>query len=126
MDTALADGDFVCNTLGMPLVLEGKEELLQQVRIRLQARRGGFPYDPSLGSRLFRLEKQGDPAQRQREALEYVQEALSPMHQIDLQHVALTETGVQVGVSTDFGESAVEIPLWEPEEGGDADGDAIV
>ena len=85
-----------------------------------------FPYDPSLGSRLFRLEKQGDPAQRQREALEYVQEALSPMHQIDLQHVALTETGVQVGVSTDFGESAVEIPLWEPEEGGDADGDAIV
>ena len=96
MDTALADGDLYAIRWGCPWYWKERKNFCSKsgsgFRPGAAVSHTILPWAAACSGSKSR----GDPAQRQREALEYVQEALSPMHQIDLQHVALTETGVQV------------------------------
>jgi phage gp46-like protein len=56
--------------------LTGGEELLARVLFQLTARRGSFPFLPSLGSRLYLL-RGAKPGQWESLARQYVTEALS-------------------------------------------------
>ena len=57
MDTAIAKGDFATDVGGIPKVISGLEQQLQQVYLRLKGRRGCFCYDPFFGSRLHTLQE---------------------------------------------------------------------
>ena len=85
MDTAISNGDFVCNSKGYPLTLTGYDELLQRVLIRLSVKKGSFVYDSSLGSRLYTL-KISDINIKER-ALSLVQEALADISEVVVEGV---------------------------------------
>ncbi|MCI9575499.1 MAG: histidine kinase [Clostridiales bacterium] len=119
MDTGLRDGDFAVSEGGIPLSVEGLEEVLQQARIRLTVKQGSFSYDPKLGSQLDTLRKDAPDGPNQ--ALHLVQEALSPLVSVQVKGVRLTDTGALVDLLTPYGEGQVEILLWEEDEDGSAD-----
>lgn len=58
MDLKWEPGGVILGTGGIPEQVDGLEELLQNVALRLNLRRGGLPYDPKLGSGLFQLDPQ--------------------------------------------------------------------
>lgn len=74
MDTAISNGDFLCDSKNCPIELSGYDEILQRVLIRLSIKKGSFVYDTSLGSRLYTL-KSSDSNIKQN-ALNLVREAL--------------------------------------------------
>ena len=76
MELFLKDGDYLPDGQGGFCTVTGREELLQRVLWKLTARRGGFPFLPQLGSRLYLLSRQ-KPAEWQGRAEEYVTEALA-------------------------------------------------
>ena len=76
MELFLKDGDYLPNGQGGFCTVTGREELLQRVLWKLTARRGGFPFLPRLGSRLYTLNRQ-KPSEWQGRAEEYVTEALA-------------------------------------------------
>ncbi|MFR8529855.1 MAG: hypothetical protein ACLVDB_01215 [Anaeromassilibacillus sp.] len=59
MDTALAGGDFSLGANGLPRGISGEEELLQRAAIRLRVPLGRFAFQPTLGSRLYTLRRNG-------------------------------------------------------------------
>jgi len=76
MELEIRDGDYIADGVGGLRRVEGREALLQRVLFRLTARRGGFPFWESLGSRLWELGKV--PAHtRPSAARQYVTEALA-------------------------------------------------
>ena len=75
MDTALLEGDFCPDSRGLPVLLEGREELLQRVAICLTVKKGSFPYLPQLGSRLFQVNHPVEAVEEAREALRFCPEA---------------------------------------------------
>ena len=52
MEIKIQNGAVCLNGLGLPETLSGLEALLQRAHNRLNAVRGAFPYDRTLGSRL--------------------------------------------------------------------------
>ena len=56
MTILLKDGDYALDGQGRILEADGTQALLQQALIRLQARKGRFPLDETLGSELYRLD----------------------------------------------------------------------
>lgn len=93
LDTAISNGDFLCNSRGTPIELAGYEELLQRVLIRLTVKKGSFVYDKSLGSRLYTL-KATDGKIKGR-ALALAREALIEVPEVTVDDVkiALTNGG---------------------------------
>ena len=75
MDTLLNRGDHAVDSRGIPIVINGVDELMQRALIRLGVRKGCFFDDPELGSELYRLPA-ADNETVNRLALSYVQEAL--------------------------------------------------
>ena len=55
MDTLIRGGDFFTGENGLPVVITGDEELLQQALIYLSVPKGAFVHDSSLGSRFQEL-----------------------------------------------------------------------
>ena len=55
MDTLLKDGIISANANGLPVQVSGIDEITQRALIRLSVRKGGFIYDPDLGSDLFNI-----------------------------------------------------------------------
>lgn len=90
MDTAVSNGDFLCNSKGTPINLAGYEELLQRVLIRLTVKKGSFVYDKSLGSRLYTL-KATDGNIKER-ALALVREALIEIPEVAVNDVKIALT----------------------------------
>lgn len=90
MDTAVSNGDFLCNSKGTPINLGGYEELLQRVLIRLTVKKGSFVYDKSLGSRLYTL-KATDGNIKER-ALALVREALIENPEVAVNDVKIALT----------------------------------
>ena len=86
MDTKLKNGDFQLDAGGIPLPLQGAEEIIQQAMICLTARRGAFLLDTGLGSRLYHLPRCREAALNQ-QALAYVQEALLDLPAFRVQQV---------------------------------------
>lgn len=93
MDTALSNGDFLCDTRKNLVELTGYDELLQRVLIRLGVKKGSFVYDKNLGSRLYTL-KAGDGNLNEK-ALSLVREALLDIPEVLVEsvHTTLTNNG---------------------------------
>ena len=92
MELKLQNGDYVPNGAGGLERVTGQEELLQRVLFRLIARRGAFPFQETLGSRLWQLGRTGT-ATRQSAAEQYVAEALEEETGLRVDAVTLTEKG---------------------------------
>ena len=76
MELKLENGDYIPDGLGGMVRLESDQALLQRVLFRLSARRGGLPFLPDLGSRLYQLGRE-PLAARSAAARQYVVEALA-------------------------------------------------
>lgn len=87
MELKLGNGDYVSDGNGAMVRLTGAEEVLGRVLYRLTARRGGLPFLPELGSRLYLVMRER-PSARQALAAQYVAEALR-------EETELSVTGVE-------------------------------
>ena len=87
MALVLKDRDYALNQAGELAGASGAQAVLEEVRFRLTARRGSFPFLPELGSRLSLLRRE-KPDQWASLALRYAAEALSELE--------VTVTGVQM------------------------------
>lgn len=92
MELKLVDGDYVPDRTGGLSSLSGQEELLARVLYRLKARRGGLPFLPELGSRLYLLRK-ARPSERKALAAQYVAEALEEERDLRVEAVELAAEG---------------------------------
>ena len=90
MELKLQNGDYVPNGAGGVERVTGREELLQRVLFRLVARRDAFPFQPTLGSRLWQLGRIS-VAVRQSAAEQYVAEALEEETGLRVDAVTLEE-----------------------------------
>lgn len=75
MEARIHNGDYIPDGLGGVVRCQGADALLERVLFRLTARRGGLPFLPRLGSRLYLLGRE-PAAQRLSAARQYVAEAL--------------------------------------------------
>ena len=75
MELELKNGAYLADGVGGLRRVGGREALLQRVLFRLSARRGGFPFWETLGSRLWELGRVPAP-ERRSAARQYVAEAL--------------------------------------------------
>lgn len=92
MEFQIKNGDYVPNQWGGLCTLSGVDEVLRRVTYRLQARRGGLPFLPELGSQLYRLHQE-KPSVRLEVARKYVEQALEQETQVRVRDVELTEQG---------------------------------
>lgn len=97
MERKLIDGEYVPDGAGGLQVTEGAEEVLARVLFRLTARRGGLPFLPGLGSRLYRIFRE-KPSARQALAAQYAAEALEEERDVKITGVEWLETGGSAGV----------------------------
>lgn len=89
MDTMIQGGDHAVDGRGLPVSVHGTEELIQRALIRLSVPKGRFAPDLSLGSGLHELPGV-KTATRDRVAMGYVQEALYPLREVQVERVACT------------------------------------
>lgn len=87
----IADGDYVCPG-GSAERLTGSGALIQRVLYRLTARRGMFPFLPTLGSTLYRLGA-APPNERASAAEAAVREALAEEAELSVDRVTLSDMG---------------------------------
>lgn len=92
-DYAVKDGRIVC--------VSGGEDALSRVLFLLTARRGGFPFLPELGSRLYCLSR-AKPGQWQSLAETYVAEALAGERDVTVRQVRVRREGERLWVETDL------------------------
>ena len=90
MALMLRNGDYVSDGAAGLCRVSGREALLQRVLFRLTAKRGSFPFDMELGSRLWQLGQLPVPARRAA-AKQFVTEALAQERDITVEDVNLTE-----------------------------------
>lgn len=90
MELKWVDGDYVSDGVGGLERVSGAEELLQRIRYRLRARRGGFPFAPTLGSELHLLSRE-KPGARRAAAQKYVAEALADEAGVTVTNVTLAQ-----------------------------------
>ena len=76
MELKLENGRYVPDAQGALARVSGREEVLQRIRMKLMARRGGFAVMPEFGSRLHLLGR-ARASERESLAAQYVAEALS-------------------------------------------------
>ncbi len=94
MDTLIRGGDFLTGENGLPIVITGDEELLQQALIYLSIPKGAFVHDPALGSRFQELVPAPQTVMDST-ALMFAREALAPSQGIEAvsARVVTGETG---------------------------------
>ena len=103
MEAKIRNGDYSADGLGGVVRCRGVEALLERVLFRLTAHRGGLPFLPNLGSRLYLLARE-PAAQRPSAARQYVAEALSE-EAVSITDVKLTPEGqgrVRVETSLEY------------------------
>ena len=91
MEPKLKNGDYIPDGLGGVVRCEDAEALLERILFRLTARRGGLPFLPALGSRLYLLSREPS-AQRLSAAGQYVAEALAE-EPVSVTAVSLSQAG---------------------------------
>lgn len=92
MERILKNGDYVPNGAGGLVEAVQGEEVLARALFRLTARRGGLPFLPQLGSRLYTLSRE-KPSVRQALAEQYVAQALGEEANVGVQSVELSQQG---------------------------------
>ena len=112
MELKLRDGDYVRDGIGGLERVHGEEELVQRLRYRLCARRGAFPFAPTLGSELHLL-WQEKPSARLAAARKYVAEALAEERDVRVKNVVLRQEGdvLYVHVLLSHGEQSADVTL---------------
>lgn len=98
MELKLTDGDYVPDGGGGLCRLDGGEAVLARVLYRLAARRGGLPFLPQLGSRLWRVRRE-KPSVRPALAAQYVTEALEEETDLKVTAVEWSEAGDKARVT---------------------------
>ena len=103
MERKLSQGDYLPGAQGDFQLLDGAQALLQRVLFRLTARRGGLPFRPNLGSRLYQVLRE-KPSARQALAAQYAAEALEEETDLKLSRVEWqdTENGGRVVVRLEW------------------------
>lgn len=92
MELKLNNGDYLPDGGGGLHGLTGAEEVLGRVMFRLTARRGGLPFLPGLGSRLWQVWRE-KPSVRQALAAQYVAEALEEETEVKVTGVEWKDLG---------------------------------
>jgi phage gp46-like protein len=92
VELKIVDGEYVAGDNGGVTGTSGSGAVLARVLFRLTARRGGMPFLPNLGSRLYQLRRE-KPSVRQALAAQYVAEALEDETDIKVTSVTLEEQG---------------------------------
>ena len=112
MEPRIKNGDYIPDGLGGVVRCEGAEALLERVLFRLIARRGGLPFLPRLGSRLYLLSREPS-AQRLSAAQQYVAEALAeePVSVTDVALVPLGDGQAQMTVWLDYQGDQLSVSL---------------
>ena len=108
MDNKITDGDTELNKKGLPMEITGIDECIQQAFIRLTVKKGSFPYNRDLGSRLHTL----GPVAEKNQLLAYAGEALSGSG-IYAEDVEILENVFIFSLSTPFGKGEVKIAAGE-------------
>ncbi len=91
MACKLVNGIYALGPGGLPLEVDGLDELLQNAAIRLAVPKGGFPYGREIGSFLDRLDPKGEHAAEQAVAL--ANEALLGMPGVSAEGAEIQEDG---------------------------------
>lgn len=104
MSLKLTDRDYVPDGNGGVAVAQDGDEVLGEALFRLTARRGAFPFLPSLGSRMYLL-RRARPSEWDSLALRYAVEALEDMEGVQV-------TGAAVDRKKDGLHVTVEL-LWQ-------------
>lgn len=90
MELKLENGRYVPDAQGTLAHVSGRDEVLQRIRMKLTARRGGFALMPDFGSRLYLL-GQARPSERESLAAQYVAEALSDEKGLRIRSLQLSD-----------------------------------
>lgn len=106
MDTAIDQGDFAVQFGGIPKECDQREALLQQVYLRLKARRGTLPYLPKFGSRLHTLTEK---TRTQEAVLTCIAEAMDGCETVQITRTTVTDDAILVEVSTPYGSGTITI-----------------
>ena len=107
MEIKIQNGAVCLNGLGLPETLSGLEALLQRAHNRLNAVRGAFPYDRTLGSRLPYAAFSAAPGAA--EARGFAREARRAGPAIGSAPVCHPVHAVTVFVETPLGEGSVTV-----------------
>lgn len=110
--------DYVPDGAGGLQHVMGRDELLQRILFRLCARRGAFPFAPTLGSELHLLGRE-KPANRNAAAKKYIAEALSEENGITVNEVSLEQDGDICLLKVSLLYEGEELALAVPMEGAD-------
>ena len=103
MEMKLVDGDYVPDSGGSGFeTVSDCEETLARVLYKLTARRGAFPFFPTLGSRMWMLCRE-KRSSRQSAARQYAAEALSDEDGIRIEDVTVTEKNDGLTVHAEIG-----------------------
>ncbi len=92
---------------GLPRLIEGDEEIAQQMYILLSAKKGGFIYDRSLGSELYAVDMNRDDCIEQLEAK--ARQALAGLRGAEVVGI-MTDSG-NVTITVESGGKLFEIPV---------------
>ena len=110
MGLKLKSGTYALLKNGLPQSNTEEEELLQNAELRLSIPQGSFPYGRKIGSRLDRLDREGEHAEEQ--AISLANEALLDLPGVQAEKVTFLSSGImRFTLSTPWGEEQVRVTL---------------
>lgn len=101
MSLLLKERDYVHDGNGGIAAAQGSDELLGEVLFRLTARRGSFPFLPSLGSRMHLLRRE-KPSMRESLARQFAVETLGELGDVAVTGVSVGQNGEELWVTVDL------------------------
>ena len=102
----MTDGTYTLQENGLPAENDEEEELLQNAQLRLAVVQGSFPYGRHIGSRLDRLDKEGEHAKEQ--AISLANEALLDLPGVQAEQAAILSGGtIRFTLATPYGTKRV-------------------
>lgn len=108
MGLKLTNGTYTLLKNGLPAENTEGEELLQNVMLRLRIAQDSFLYEQGIGSRLDRLDRQGEHGLEQ--AVSLANEALLDLPGVQAEQVEFQEDGtMRFTLSTPLGQAQVQI-----------------
>lgn len=108
MELKVEKGVHALGPNGLPLQVTGLAELLQHACMAISLRRGEFPYDREIGSRLWLWDPAGEHALERAVAL--ANEALLDLPGVRAKSAEKTDGGVKFTIHTPLGEG--EVTVW--------------